>query len=88
MAQVCLTKKQKEQAAVNAIWKKAVDSIAETFEAHKDMTKQETAEAIGVGLNTWPRWKSGKTVGNFKDVATALYRAGYEIKIEKQRKDA
>lgn len=83
MPRGCLTEAQKEKAMTKDIWKCAVDSIIDTFQIKKRMTKAKTADAIGIGRNTWTNWQNG-TMGDFESVVVALHRAGYTVRIEKR----
>lgn len=87
MAKVALTEQQKMRDSTESICKSVIDAILYTFTVKKRLKKAETAEALGLSTNTWYNWRSDSLLNraSFRDVANALYKAGYQLKIEERK---
>ena len=84
MPRVALTEDQRMQHEMDDLCREVLESIERTFLVKKKLTRGETAAALNIHPNTWAKWRAHNLSdgGSFRDVAMALRKAGYQIKIE------
>ena len=84
MPRVALTDEQRAQHEMDDLCRGILEAIEYTFVVKKKLTRGETAAALNIHPNTWTKWRAHNLSdgGSFRDVALALRKAGYQIKIE------
>ena len=83
MPRVALTDEQRAKYELEDLCSSVIESIEYAFMVKQKKNRKETADALGVCQNTWTNWrKSNLESCGFRDVAMALRKAGYQIKVE------
>lgn len=80
MARICLTEKQKQEAAVDKLYRKIADGLA-GFQNREKLTKQQLGVGLGIGRGSVPKLLAAEDFSiNVKTFLRVIYLAGFEVK--------